>query len=93
MPDTEKIHKLVQEEDTFEEFLVAVNDQQKFYELFVAVEGVGRETGFDLDLETIQEIDHFMIGWMRLLWEAHHGDPDQVRDPSFRDVFFRREVG
>jgi hypothetical protein len=93
MANTEKIHKLVEEEDDFEEFLIAVNDQRKFYELFVSVEGVGRETGYELDLDTIEEIDHFMVGWMRLLWEAHHGNPDKVREPSFRDVFFTREVG
>ncbi len=93
MPSTKRIHEMVKQQDDFEEFLVSVNDDANFYELFTSVEGVGRETHFGSKIDTIDEIDHFILGWLRLLWEAHHGNPDKVRDPSFRDVFFTREVG
>lgn len=101
MPDTDPIHELVRSEPDFEALIAKVNDEARFYELFTSVEGVGRETDMILDVETIHEIDHYMLGWMALLWEAHQSEPahkdakldDLRREPSMKDVFFSREVG
>jgi|GEM_PF-6752227 len=101
MPDTDQIHELVRSEPDFEAFIAKVNDDARFFELFTSVEGVGREMELILDVETIPEIDHFMLGWMALLWEAHQLEPaheeakldDLRREPSMKDVFFKREVG
>ena len=72
MADKDEVHQLVRSEAGFESFIEEVNDQASFYGVFVAVEKLGRETEPGLEQNTIGEIDYMMLGWLRLLWEAHH---------------------
>lgn len=89
MPETDDIHRLIQSEEDFDAFIAKVNDQGSFYEIFTAVERTGIETEQVLEQTTIDEIDHFMLGWMRLLWEAHRSHPKHTDDdPGLLELLF-----
>ena len=71
MPDTEQLHETISRYDSFAELLESADDEQHAHELLSAVEGVGVQIREVIDTEN-DELAALEIGWLRLIWEAHH---------------------
>jgi hypothetical protein len=77
MPDTEQLHDLFQDHDSFSELLKACDTEEQAFKLLSAVEGVGKqiEEVVQADCDDIGSLE---VGWIRLLWEAHHEQDTEV---------------
>ncbi|MFB6185520.1 MAG: hypothetical protein ABEI86_01460, partial [Halobacteriaceae archaeon] len=73
-PDSDDIHELITEYDLFTELLEDLDTDRHSYEFLTAVEGVGKQIG-EAGVET-EMLGDREVGWIRLLWEAHHEDGD-----------------
>ena len=69
--DTSQLHEPFQSHDSFESLLREINSLRNTHEQLVAIEGLGREIEEELPNKYSYHA-HLEIGWIRLLWEAHH---------------------
>ena len=78
MPDTDRLHGPIRHYDSFSTLLDDVNSKRHTHEMLTGVEGVGTEIEENLPAE-LTHLSPMEIGWMWLLYEAHHDDEESEK--------------
>lgn len=71
MTSSDEIHEVIIDYEEFEELLEKVDEYEAVISLQEAVRLHGESTAESFDFEP-DEITNADIGWLRMLWEAHH---------------------
>jgi len=86
MQATDEIHEQVQGVDQFEILVDGLNNQTSLQELISIIESVGREIDENREGYRADEMDHITLGWLRIVWEAHHLEGNQATlEPHWRE--------